>query len=339
MAEPEAKSELVVACDEGDLVEELKLIPQASQTRTLDYYEVRNPADVRLGWDKTLLHHSCRHGWLDVTRRLVEQYHYDPETRDLLGDTPLHEACRKGRHVDIVRYLVSEQGCSIACQNQYGDTPLHVACRNGHVDIVRYLVTELWCSTACQNRGGDTPLHEACSKGHYLVVEILLTAQDCSIACKKHCKTLIHYSCHHGWLDVTRRLAEQYHCDPESRDKDGDTPLHVACCEGHVDIVRYLVSEQGCITACYNRRGNTPLLMACRKERLAMVEILLTAQDCSTACMKHSKTLIHYSCHHGWLRVTRRLVEQYHCDPESKNRWGDTPLHEACGMGHVDIVR
>ena len=46
-------------------------------------------------------------------------------------------------------------------------------------------------------------------------------------------KTLLHYSCHYGWLDVTRRSVEQYLCDPESRDNDGGTPLHEACCESH----------------------------------------------------------------------------------------------------------
>jgi len=34
------------------------------------------------------------------------------------------------------------------------------------------------------------------------------------------------------------------------------------------------------------------------------------------------------------------LVEQYHCDPESRDEnFGDTLLHEACREGYVDIVR
>ena len=32
-------------------------------------------------------------------------------------------------------------------------------------------------------------------------------------------------------------------------------------------------------------------------------------------------------------------MEQYHCDLESWDRYGNTPLHEACHMGRVDIVR
>ena len=105
-----------------------------------------------------------------------------------------------------------------------------------------YLVSEWGCSTACQNKNGCTPLHEACRDGHLTFANILLTTQDCSAACKEHSRILVQFSCHHSWLSVTRRLVEYYHCDPECRDKDGDTPLHEACCKGHVDIVRYRIA-------------------------------------------------------------------------------------------------
>ena len=302
---------LLNACHERDVVEFQKLLPQ-----------VKNPAGVRDWWNgRSLLHYSCLHGWLDVTRRLAEQYHCDPESRDKDDDTPLHVACRESY------------------------APLHVACRESHVGIVRYLVSEQRCSTACQNKNGDTPLHKACRAGHLAVTEILLTGQDCSAACiskNNFGETVLHYSCHHGWLDMTRKLVEQYHCDPESRENNDDTPLHVACREGHVGIVRYLVSEQRCSTACQNKNGDTPLHKACRAGHLAVTEILLTGQDCSAACISKNnfgKTILHYSCHQGWLDMTRKLVEQYHCDPESRENNDDTPLHVACREGHVDIVR
>ena len=399
-----AEYRLLSACYKVDVVEVRRLLLQ-----------VKNPADIRDSsvWDKkTLLHYSCRYGWLDVSRRLVEQYHCDLGSRDLLGNTPLHEACGKG-HVDIVRYLVGKQGCSTTCQNKDGNTPLHVACCEGYVDIVRYLVSEQGCSITCQNKDGNTPLHVACFQRRLAMVEILLASKNSHAASKfrnNNDKTLLHYSCCHGWLGITKTLVEQYHCDPESGDKDGDTPLHKACCEGHLDIVSYLVNEQGCSTACQNKDGDTPLHVACREDRvyimrylvseqgcstvcqnvlgdtplhvacregyidivrdlvseygcttacqnvggdtplhkacrdgrLAMVEILLNGQNCSIACKsknKNDKSLLHYSCRHGWLDVTRRLVELYHCDSECGDGQGNTPLHEACHKGHVDIVK
>ena len=77
-------------------------------------------------------------------------------------------------------------------------------------------------------------------------------------------KTLLHYSCCYGWLDVTKTLVEQYYCNPGSRDwPDGDTPLHVAVRMGHVDIVRYLVGKRGCSTVC-NKDGDAALHVGCR---------------------------------------------------------------------------
>ena len=361
---------------------------------------------------KTVLHYSCYHGWLGVTRRLVEQYHCDPKSRDNDDDTPLHVACHKGL-VDIARYFVSEHGCSTACQNKDndtlvheacmkgnlamvkaltsgqdckaacncqnndGDTPLHVACHKGHVDIVKYLVNEQGCSTTCRNKDGYTPLHVACCKGHVDIVRYLvseqgyntayqdkngntplqvafreghlataefLTEENCSVAYTSKNNsgiTILHYSCSHGWLDMTRRLVELYNCDPESRDDDGDTPFHLACRVGHVDVVGYLVSEQGCSVACQNKNGDTLLHEACRAGHLATAEILLIGKNCSAACVsrnRYGKTVLHYSCHHGWLDMTRRLVEQYHCDPEGRDSDGDTQLHVVCRDGHVDIV-
>ena len=138
-------------------------------------------------------------------------------------------------------------------------------------------------------------------------------------------KTLLHYSCRYNWLDVTRRLVEQYHCDLESRDKLGDTPLHEACREGHVDIVRYLVGEQRCSITCQNEDGDTPIHVACFQKCLAMVEIFLASKNfCAASKLQNNngKTLLHYSCCHGWLDVTRKLVEQYHCDPGSRDKLG-----------------
>ena len=239
-----------------------------------------------------------------------------------------------------MRYLVSEQGGSTACQNKDGNTLLHEACREGHVDIVRYLVSERGCSTACQNKYSKTPLLEACEDARIGVVEILLTALDCNTACTKHSRILLHYSCQYGWLDVTRRLVEQYHCDPESRGKDGDTPLHEACREGHMDIVRYLVSERGCSTACQNKNGDTPLHVACRRGHMDIVRYLVSEQGCSTACQnKNGDTPLHEACRGDYIDVVRYIVIELGFSAACQNKNGDTPLHFACKCSSTGVVR
>ena len=121
------------------------------------------------------------------------------------------------------------------------------------------------------------------------------------------------------------------------------TPLHEACLGGHVDIVRYLVNECGCSISWQDSLGNTPLhLAASVRTHLPITEILIMGLDCSGVgkCKnKDGKTPLHFSCCHGWLHITRTLVEQYGCDPDITDSWNNTPLHEACRMDRTDIVQ
>ena len=295
---------LLDACREGSVVEVRRLLP-----------EVRNPADVRdeSCQNKALLHYSCYHGWLDMTKKLVEQYRCDPESKEKGGDTPLHVACHEG-HVDIVRYLVSERGCN-ATQNNFnkrGDSPLHVACHTGQVEVVKYLVSEQKCVVACKNGWGDTPLHEACKEGHLTTVKALSSGQDFKAAC--------------DYMNTSL-----------------DTPLSLASCKGHVDIVRYLVGKQGCMHGEI-LLNDTPLHKACRKGHLAMVEALTSGQDCKAACNylnDNGHTPLHVACYNGHVDIVRYLVSEQGCSICTReNMWrGDTPLHVACRKGHLVMVK
>jgi len=49
------------------------------------------------------------------------------------------------------------------------------------------------------------------------------------------------------------------------------------------------------------------------------------AEDLNGHCCS---SLLHYACNNGWYDVSRKLVEQYHCDVHLKEQWSlHTPLH------------
>ena len=257
---------LLEACREGSLVNVEGL---------LSVIGTRLPLEADDLW-KSPLHYSCRHGWLDVTRRLVEQHLCVPDSQDWQNDTPLHEACREG-HVDIVKYLVNEQRCSIDVENKSGDTPLHEVCRVGRADIVMFLVSDHGCSTANQNANGDTPLHVACSWDRKDIVRYLVGEQGCNTECQNGWgDTPLHIACRLDHVDIVKYLVSEQGCSTACQNKDGDTSLHVACREGHLDIVKYLVFKQGCSTICQNKDGNTSLHMACKWNRTSVVQFLLS---------------------------------------------------------------
>ena len=337
------ESKLLIACREGDVVEVQKLLSQ-----------VEDPAEVRRDRDstkKTPLHYSCRHGWLDVTRKLVESYRCDPESGDWrYGITPLHEAFYAG-HVHIVRYLVSERGCRTTCQlkgKESSGTLLHEACRRGLVAMVEVLTSgppgTVWLNYSTRDDYEMTALHEACHRGYVDIVKHLASQRGCNITCQnKDGDTPLHEACRQGDLAMVRALAIAQNlkvaCDWKS--VSGDTPLHLACYKGYVDIVSYLVSEQGCNTACHNKVGDTPLHEALRQGHLAMVEVLTRAQDCKAACNckdKSGDTPLHMACRKGYVDIVNCLVSGQGCYTACQNNKGDTPLHEAFRQSNLVIA-
>lgn len=75
-----------------------------------------------LGW--TPLHEACNHGWYEVACRLI-QAGANVNAKGLDNFTPLHDAVQNG-HIRLVKLLV-EKGADINAKNAKGKTPLDYA--------------------------------------------------------------------------------------------------------------------------------------------------------------------------------------------------------------------
>jgi ankyrin repeat protein len=62
--------------------------------------------------------------------------------------------------------------------------------------------------------------------------------------------------------------------DPNTQDKDGDTPLHKAAYKGYVDVVKLLL-EHGADPNIKNKSGITPLYWAVFRGHVEVVKLLL----------------------------------------------------------------
>ena len=117
--------------------------------------------------------------------------------------------------------------------------------------------------------------------------------------------SLLHSSSRNGWLDVTKDLITNYHCDPHERDGWDRTCLHFAAEGNHVDVMRYLIDECHCDPMAVDSDGWTPLHIAALLGKSAAVEYLLSTGK---------------------------------CDPLAKDCDGDTPLQLAKKFGHTDTL-
>ena len=170
-----------------------------------------NPSayDTRDSVGKTALHIACRHGHLDTMRALIEVFGCNLTTKDINGDLPVHEACSCG-HLEIVDYLFSLSPSSknvekVFTADSNGNNLLHKACQSGSVALVRYLRQILASSSSFPSRKLNLYLD--------------------SVATYSANKSAESYSSHLIQCVLTQNC-------------HGDTPLHIACRHGHLDVLR-----------------------------------------------------------------------------------------------------
>ena len=132
------------AFSSGDHAEAVRLLPLLVKYQLRDRYSTDN-----------LLHLSSRNGWLDVTKDLINNHHFDPQERTYYGKTCLHYAA-EGNCVDVVRYLITECNCDPMATDKNGNTVLHRAAAHGSLDVMKYLINHHNCNLMATNKQGET---------------------------------------------------------------------------------------------------------------------------------------------------------------------------------------
>ena len=248
-----------------------------------------------------LLYYSISNGWLDVTRDLITNYHFDPHKYDFYSDKSYLYIAAEGDHVDIVGYLIKECGCDpmmriavydsvpvlhyvaseglldvLKCmvmninghtmdeqyRNTKGQTVLHCAVR--HIDVVKYLINECNYDIMTPNNDGNTILHVAANEGSLDVMKYLVNTHHFNLmTTNNRGQTVLHCAVKH--IDVVKYLINECSCNIMFTDKDGWTSLHRATRWGAAEVIEYLLSTGNCDPLAKNNEGKTPLQVA--KER------------------------------------------------------------------------
>ena len=112
-------------------------------------------------------------------------------------------------------------------------------------------------------------------------------------------------------------------------DEIGNTPLHEACKSANVEVVKVLVNEFQCDQNIQNPEGELPLHIACSKGSLEVVELV---SNCDVNCQTkyERKTPLYIACENEALEVVRYLIQEKRCDVALANDIDEVPLHIAC---------
>ena len=221
------------------------------------------------------LHHAAHNGKLEVVSFLAG--HSDPDIRGNRNWTPLHFACRQG-HLEVVKHLVEVCNASANAEDEGGRNAGHFAACSGNLDLIRFLDQKEGLVSGHQCRAGCTVLHYAAFEGHLDTIRFLASRKGGAgeiASVDNYGNTALHYATVAGRADVVALLLNDFNCNPNLQNADGDTCLHIACRqESHLEVVKVLAAHHSTNRALRNKSGHTPLEIADTKKVDSVVQLL-----------------------------------------------------------------
>lgn len=297
---------------------------------------------------RTMLHLAAIRGQIDMVDTLLKMG-ADPFEPDAHGDIPLHLACFHA-HPGLVSFLLKTHPKSIELLDEEGRGPLHHACmmffKTGQTKFVMGL-SKADCEDEERNSpavikilrdkltdldpidsSGATPLMIASANGYEESVSILLGNDNGN----KHPVDVKE-------LEINQRNA-----------------LHLATIGRHLEVVKLLLIHdrtfnhlrQTPLFAAQDINNETPLLSLAKNltpkdDGEDVVQIFKTFAESGADLMEadeNGSTLLHWACYNGRAALTAYLLSNKNANHLlGKNNQGDTPLHHAACMGHIDCVK
>lgn len=93
-----------------------------------------------------------------LMRRLLDDPRIDVNVKDNVGDTILHDVCRR-QLINLIKVFLERDDIDVNAQNDDGETPLMTACCSGNVSIAETLLTRTDINPTLIDNNGKT-IHE-----------------------------------------------------------------------------------------------------------------------------------------------------------------------------------
>ena len=154
-------------------------------------------------------------------------------------------------------------------------------------------------------------------------------------------ENLLHTACEWGATQTVKFLVFQRKFDINSVNKLDETPLHVACRHGRSEVAEVLLKAKCDVNTQSSDTEETPLHVACSIKDDSIAYILLGVSELKTqnTIDKFGDTPIFNACRIGSVDLVKLMIDKG-CDPMHVNdKTGDIPSHVACRMKRLDILR
>lgn len=219
------------------------------------------------------------------------------------NETIANIACRLNRE-DMLKIILSKQYPQ-KLQNYLGQTLLHIACVNG-LQMLKFLASDENNYDLCEDINlidsvnELTPLQYACKNNDVLLFEKLLGVRGCDPDTKnKSGNTVLHVCCEMNAMEMVSICKS--HTSLTIRNGLGDTPLHIACSFEHYDLVRYLLEEVRAIKldGNINKKGQNILHVVAKYENgVSIIKYLIERKICDHRVKQidTGNTALHIAC-------------------------------------------
>ena len=192
---------------------------------------------------KNSLHVASQGGHLEVVKYLLSVGAVIDVETGMDQSSSLVLAAQEG-HLDVLSFLISA-GADVNSRNMYGNSALHQACRQGRHDIIDVLIANKAYINVTNNKM-STPLHFMCyteEKNVNLPADVIkfIKAGANVNAVDSRGVTPLLAACTSGRLDLVKVLVAE-ECDTSQKDSSGRSASDVAQFFGHSDITSYLKS-------------------------------------------------------------------------------------------------
>lgn len=184
---------------------------------------------------------ACKNGETEVAKYFGNGDVSLFTSRDKNNYTPLHSvAC--GGTKELAEYLIHGGADPYAVTTKRA-TALHLSCASGNLDITAFLIDSYPKLVEVEDNKKATPVHYATRGGSIEIITLLVERNANLAKVTTRRETVLHVSCHRGYLDIARLVVARCPELASAATADGYTALHFACTTDDLDLVRFLVED------------------------------------------------------------------------------------------------